>query len=217
MIRHVLQRARAASCVDEVVLATTTLPADDPLEAVASSLGLRTVRGDETDVLSRYRQAAADTGAMTIVRLTGDNPLNQPDVVDEVFSVFESANADYAANVHPRTFPKGLDVEVITAGALVTAAREALDPYEREHVTPYIWRRGCDFALANCSWHEDLSTWWWTVDEPEDIEFPRRVYDQLFADAHSIPSFSEIVEYVRARPELLALCDRRAVDVAPRV
>ena len=216
MLSLVLRRARAVSCAEEVVLATTTLPMDDPLVAIASSLGIRTVRGSETDVLARYQQAALETGATTIVRLTGDNPLNQPDVVDEVFKALESNNADYAANVHPRTFPKGLDVEVVRADALEAAAREAIDPYEREHVMPFLWRRGGRFRLANWSWPEDLSSWWWTVDEPNDIEFPRRVYDELLGDGRLFIPFDRMVELVRSRPGLLDLCDRTTMKAASR-
>ncbi|MEL7207911.1 MAG: NTP transferase domain-containing protein, partial [Actinomycetota bacterium] len=131
-----------------VVVATSDLGQDDVVAALAAEHGVQVVRGPEQDVLARYRIAADETGADVIVRLTADCPLLDPALVEEVVMVREAYGSDYASNSVVRCFPDGLDAEAMTADALRTADAEATDAEDREHVTPFIWRRPDRFTVT---------------------------------------------------------------------
>jgi len=188
MIGRQVERLRRAARIDELLVATSVDPSDDPLAAYCESLKLPVFRGSLTDVLDRFRQAAdAFPQAETIVRLTADCPLTDPALVDRVISCHLEADADWTSAGMVRSFPHGLDVEAIRPSALREAAERASDPYEREHVTPYINRRPETYRLESVSRTPSLAHLRWTVDLPEDLEFVRGVYGKLYpAD----PAFS---------------------------
>ena len=152
-----------------LVVATSDRPADDEIERCAAELGVQAVRGDEVDVLDRFRTALDAYPADHVVRLTADCPLIDADLVSEVIGVHLASRADYTSNTIIRTHPDGLDVEVISAEALRSAATAATDPAEREHVTPYVYRRPGRFRLAAVRHRERLGHLRWTVDTAEDL------------------------------------------------
>lgn len=196
MVAHVLDRAAASPGVDRVVLATSDLAIDDPLANTVSDLGYAVFRGSEQDVLDRFYGAARSSNAGVIVRLTADNPLNDPSTVGALIDLFFDEQADYASNVNPRSYPKGLDAEIVTMAALESAWREAVDPYEREHVTPFFYRRPERFRIANLQDNVDRSSWRWTVDEPADLEFARHVYSRLYRPGAAPFSFRDVTALV---------------------
>jgi spore coat polysaccharide biosynthesis protein SpsF (cytidylyltransferase family) len=176
----VLRRLGRASTVDRVVLATSEEPADDALEELASSVGVDVHRGPRDDVLTRIAGAAAGHDG-PIVRITADCPLIDPGVVDDVVGLFErTPGCAYASNVEPRTYPDGMDVEVVAAAALAAAHAEVKDPFAREHVTTAIRADPQRFPSASLVHEgEDLGDVRWTVDHPEDLEFVRAIVERL--------------------------------------
>ena len=138
VIRHVLRNCQKIPGIDKVVCA---IPVDksEPIAREARALDVKVVRGSESDVNGRYRKAALLVNADIVMRITGDCPLIDPDVCGRVLSLMEDG-VDYASNVMPRGFPKGLDCEVFTMEALERAHKEADDPYDREHVCPWMQR-----------------------------------------------------------------------------
>jgi spore coat polysaccharide biosynthesis protein SpsF (cytidylyltransferase family) len=181
MLEHVLLRAAAVPGVDQVVLATTVSPEDGALAEVARAANVACVRGSVDDVLDRFHAALAAHPADAVVRITADCPLLAPEVSGRVVSEYRrrAGELDYVSNVHPPTFPDGLDTEVIAASALERTWREARPGWEREHVTPYIWSRPDEFRLANVGGDEDLSAHRWTVDDARDLAFVREIYGRL--------------------------------------
>ena len=165
--------------VDELVIATSTLDRDDAVVDIAFDAGRQVVRGSELDVLDRFAGALATYPADHVIRLTADCPLADPVLIEAVLARHLDRGADYTSNVFPRTFPRGLDCEVMTAAALRTAHAEAVEPAEREHVTPFLYRRPERFALANMRNDVVLGHEGWTVDTPEDLAFVRSVVDQM--------------------------------------
>lgn len=153
----------------QIVVATSDRPADDAVADVAATVGVAVVRGPEDDVLGRFMVALDAFPAPTVVRLTGDCPLTDPGIVGSVLAHHTRHGADYTSNVLPRSFPKGLDVEVVSAAALRVAQAEATDPADREHVTPYLYRQPGRFRLANVDSGRDLGEEWWTVDTASDL------------------------------------------------
>jgi glutamate-1-semialdehyde 2,1-aminomutase len=178
MIDILLERLSRAKRVSQVVLATTEQPADDVLHEHVEGLGYQVVRGSERDVLDRYQRAATSTDADVLVRITGDCPLVDPALVDEIIELFASGSYDYASNGSPATFPDGLDVEVFSAQALADAWKRAEADFDREHVTPFLWASG-QFRTVNLDNDADLSALRWTVDEPEDMTVVRAVAEHF--------------------------------------
>ena len=201
MLGRVVARARRAATLDEIVVATSTLPEDEMVAREAARLGAPVFRGDEQDVLDRYYRAAREFGADVIVRITADCPLTEPEVIDRVGEEFARGGGDYASNSILPTYPRGLDVEVMTAAALSRAWREATRPYERSHVTPYIYKHPEVFRLLPVSCPEgDYSDHRWTVDTPEDLAFVREVYGCLGGSDNL--SWREVLDLLARRPEL---------------
>lgn len=176
LIELLLRRLSMARTIDQIVLATSTDPRNQPLVDHVRSLGYETYRGSETDVLDRFYQAAKVHGPETIVRITGDCPLVDAGLVDTIVRAFQEHGVDYAANIMPPTFPDGLDCEVFSFRALEIAANSATQPAHREHVTPFL-RESDQFTRFNVAAESDYSSKRWTIDEREDIEVISAVFD----------------------------------------
>lgn len=199
MLARVVSRAQRASKVDEVVVATTTEPGDEPIVRICRSRGWPCFRGSERDVLDRYYRAAIEHGADCVVRITSDCPLIDPEVIDLVVGeLLQKGLTDYASNtLPPRTFPRGLDVEAVRFEALDRAWRQDENPAWREHVTPYIHRHPEEFALRAVTNDQDYSHMRWTVDTPADLVFIRRIYDHF---GHDRFSWRDVVALLEEHP-----------------
>ena len=188
--------------IDEVILATTTLAQDRSLIELAGRLGVRSFAGNETDVLDRYYRAAQSYGTSVIVRLTGDCPVHDQEVIDLVVRRYleRVSDIDYVSNVTPPTFPDGLDVEVFSFELLERMWREATAPADREHVTTYVRTRLGQFRTLNVTHDgEDLSGLRWTLDEPVDLDFLRWVFASL--NGHDDFTWRDILTLVRDNPD----------------
>ena len=179
MLGCVINRLRRSQLIDELLVATTDLRSDDPIAAECRRCSVPVSRGDEKDVLDRYLRAAQLSKAEVVVRITADCPLIDPQVTDKVIKGFLDALPDYASNTLERSYPRGLDTEVFSFGALALASKQAHEPYEREHVTPYIYQHPKEFRLLSVRGSDDYSAHRWTVDTPEDLEFLRSVYSKF--------------------------------------
>ena len=126
-----------------------------------------------------------------------------PQLVDETIIVLKNQKADYASNVFPRTYPRGLDVEAFTAAALVRAWSEAREPYQREHVTPYLYQHPEKFRLASVSGKVDHSPPRWTLDTREDLELLRAIYARF--NGSDDFSWQEVLHLMEREPELAEL------------
>jgi spore coat polysaccharide biosynthesis protein SpsF (cytidylyltransferase family) len=203
MLLLLLRRLSHARRIDGIVVATSTDASDDPIAAVASGAGVAVSRGPRRDVLGRFLLAIGDRKD-PIVRITADCPLIDPTIVDDTVERFLSvAGCAYASNIQPRTFPDGLDVEVIDAAALRAVAREALESEDREHVTSAIRAQPERFRQAAVLGACNLGELRWTVDDPEDLEFVRALVRRLGARRHEA-GLTEILSAIRAEPSLAA-------------
>jgi glutamate-1-semialdehyde 2,1-aminomutase len=178
LIGLLMQRLARARRIDQIVVATSLDAVNDSLARYVEELGHEVYRGDESDVLDRYYGAAKVYGADLVVRITGDCPLIDPELVDTIVDRCVEHEADYASNVAPPTFPDGLDTEVLTFRALEVAWQEAEEPGAREHVTPFVRESG-RFRKVNVTHTQDESGERWTVDEFEDFEVVRQVFEHF--------------------------------------
>lgn len=207
MLCRVVERARRASTLDGVLVATTTLAADDAVEALCRQHGYDVSRGHPTDVLDRYYQAARSARVDVVVRLTADCPVIDPAVIDQVVGAFLAADppVDFAANRLPdeRTFPIGLDTEVCTFAALERAWSEAEGPHHREHVMPYLYEAPGRFRVLLVRAERDLSHLRWTVDTAEDLELLRRIYARFGGQDDF--AWTDVLALIEREPALAAL------------
>lgn len=201
MIGLLLKRLAKSTCIDQIVLATSVDPKGKLLVDYVESLGYTVFQGSENDVLERYYEAAKQVGADTIIRITGDCPLVDPQIVDGVIKKYQSLNVDFVNNANPPTFPDGLDAAVFSFAALERAHIEASSVYDRENVTSYI-RMSEKFNLANYANRIDFSLERWTVDEIADFE----VVSAIFEHFHPRENFSwtEVLELRKKNPNLFA-------------
>ena len=201
LIEVLLDRLARAVKVDEIVLATTMDRRDDVLADYVARLGYRVVRGPEDDVLERFRLAAESVAADVLVRITGDCPLVDPALVDATVDCLRATGAAYVTNFEPRHFPDGLDVEAMTRDALLRAAAEATDRFDREHVTPWLRAPG-RVKTASYAWPEDHGAKRWTVDEAADLRVMQRVFDRFAPDIHM--GWEDVLALQVAEPALFA-------------
>jgi spore coat polysaccharide biosynthesis protein SpsF len=216
MLSRVYQRTRQAELIDEVVVATSTNPADDPIQILCETCSFPFFRGSEFDVLDRYYQASRLHQAGIIVRITADCPVIDPGVINHTIRSFLGRDSkdstvtlpyDFAANRLPppwhRTYPIGLDTEVCTFDALQTAWTEALESHQREHVMPFFYEQPERFRILHVTHDPDYGSLRWTVDTPQDLEFIRRVYDHLPDQDHF--SWLDILDLSKQHPELVQI------------
>jgi spore coat polysaccharide biosynthesis protein SpsF len=234
MLVRVVERARRAKTLDAVVIATTHDPSDDALQALCEARGYPFYRGSSLDVLDRYYQAARQYEADIVVRITADCPLIDPNLIDEAVRAFAGMTEggalslaadsqfpyDFVANRLPppwgRTYPVGLDLEVCSFAGLELAWRQAVLPYQREHVMPFFYEQPQRFRILLLNHYPDYGSLRWTVDTPADLELLR----QVFARFPGRDNFSwlEVLDLFQREPELGCMNaqvqpkDYRAVD-----
>jgi spore coat polysaccharide biosynthesis protein SpsF len=200
VLARVVNRTQRATLLDEVVVATSVLPGDDAIVKECDRLGVTWFRGEEADVLDRYHRAAVKFVADVVVRVTADCPLVDPELIDATIRAFLDQKADYATNSLVLTYPRGLDVEVLTAGALAYAWRDAREPHQRIHVTPYLYENPHLFKVLSLTAEEDQSRYRWTLDTADDMEMLRAVHSH-FGDRDDI-SWREVLRLMEREPRL---------------
>lgn len=179
-----LQRLTRARELDDLVVATSTEPSDDRLAECVAAAGYRLVRGPLEDVLGRYEQAGSQIGCDAVVRLTGDCPLLDPEVVDLVVARWRDGDEDFVANCfEPRTYPPGMDAEVISWPVLAEAAREATASDEREHVTPFVRRRPERYALVRLDLDPPAAEVRLVLDTEADLAYLRALVERVGPEA----------------------------------
>ncbi len=201
VLAWVVRAARASGEIDEVVVATSTRPGDDVVAEEAATLGCRVARGPEDDVLGRFLIALASCpDETTVVRLTADCPLLDPAVIGFAVRAFASAPLDYLSTTLTRTLPRGLDVEVTSAGALRALDALAVGT-ERVHVTPHFYLHPEQHSIAGLSFAPPADDLRVTLDEPDDAAVIEALVDLLGDEP---PAWRDLVATLRLRDDLVA-------------
>jgi len=202
MIELLLSRLSKSKKVNKVVVATSRDVRNQSLVDHVRNIGFACEQGSENDVLDRYLGVAQVHDADIVVRITGDCPLVDPELVDECINHFKSTDADYLSNANPPSYPDGLDVEVFTYKALKQASQETSKSYDREHVTPYLRESGL-FKIASVQHNHNLSAMRWTVDEPDDFI----VIENVFQHFHPLTDFTwrNVLELQQQHPEIFSI------------
>ena len=203
VLSHVIERVNQSELVNDIIIATTENENDDVIEEEALKCGAKVFRGSESDVLSRYYNAAKDNHADVIVRITSDCPLIDPVIMDKIIDCYIQNTYDIVSNASSdltkRTYPRGLDTEVFSFGELEKAFLSAKESYQREHVTPYIYEN----AKQVYYYMNDInySKYRWTLDTEEDWQFITKVYEHLYREKHNF-YLKETIDLMCKYPDL---------------
>lgn len=202
LLEYQIERLRRVEPADGIVIATTTNHTDEPIVELCHRLNVPVTRGSEDDVLTRYYEAATLHAADVVVRVTSDCPVIDPNVVARVirFYLERRESFDYVSNGLKRTFPRGMDVEVLSYRALREAYAEAVERSEREHVTPFIYHHPERYRLANVAFDIEASHHRWTVDTAEDFELVRRIIESLYPTDHDF-TLGDILALLEIHPD----------------
>jgi len=207
MLWHVVERVRMAPSIDEVVVATSTMPVDDAIAEYCLRNKIPCERGSETDVLDRFYQTARRHVADVVVRVTADCPFIDPGVIERVVVTYFGGGCDYVTNTLRCTYPDGQDTEVFSLAALETAWRNASAPADREHVTTYLRTSG-RFRMKNVE--SDLHSSLpirdvrLTVDERADLEFVRALHARLAA-VQALPTLTNVLRLIEREDSLMKM------------
>lgn len=201
LIWHITNRLKYSRNIDKIILATTLNINDNVLQDWASENEIPCFRGDENDVMDRYYQTAKYFAVDTIVRVTADDPFKDPFIIDEVISLYEESNLDFAYNNFPPTYPEGLDAEVFSFEALEKSFKNSKDPFEREHITQHFYRNPESYRQACLKNSADLSCLRWTIDTQEDLDMAEMVYDKLYHKT-GIFAMADILELLNKEPNI---------------
>ena len=201
ILGHTVRRVREAKKIGEVLVATSDEPSDNKTEVHCKEIGVKVYRGNLDDVLDRFYQAANSVHAEHICRITADCPVIDPKVINKVAAAYEKEKPDYISTGRARTtYPDGMDTEIFPFAALERAWKEAKLLSEREHVTPYIWKRPETFRVSEVKNDRDLSKVRLTIDEPADYEVLKRIV----ADVHPL-TMNAMVGYLSVHPEVASI------------
>jgi len=206
MIQHILESLVRSKTITDIVVLTTTKKRDDKLVKYLKKNNWKYFRGDENDVLKRYYDAAIRYNADYIIRITADNPLTDPSIVDLVVTKAIENKVDYASNNLLKTYPLGYVVEVISRNTLEKIEKLARGSILREHVTPYIYKNLKKFKTLNVAAPKSLSypNWRLTVDTIEDFKLIKKIFENLYSENESI-NYKEVIKLLLRKPELLSI------------
>ena len=203
LLEYHLERIKLVPSIDEVVVATTVNDSDNPIVELCEATGTAYFRGSELDVLSRYYEAAKQFNADVVMRVTSDCPLLDPVEAEKVIRRYldNADKFDYVSNsINERTYPRGMDAELFSLRVLEEVSREALEPRDREHVTPFIYERPERYRLGGVSYDTNESRYRLTVDTEADFELITKIIEALYP-LNTIFNLCDILDLMKANPE----------------
>ncbi len=203
MLVHLIERLKDVQNCDEIIVATTNTSLDDKTEEVVKGQGVTCFRGDEDNVTKRVIEAAKSREVDVVVQLTGDNPLADPEIVEQVINMYASNNFDYVSNDLIRSYPIGMNTRMFSLDTLLRAFEISHSPYEQEHTTMSILKnkelfRCCNLYAPRGLCFPELQL---TVDEPDDFELITKIFEALYNPKRHF-SLSEILDFLKNNPQL---------------
>ena len=207
---HIVQRLNNVNSIDKIIIATSDTSSDDRVYDFCSEYNIESFRGSENDVLDRFYQAAVKSGAHIVMRITGDCPLTDPELIEKLIHYFRESDLNYCGiatgagvikEKNQNRYPDGLDAEIFDFTTLETAWKEATLLLHREHVTPYIWKNPTKFKIGSFkSENKDYSEYRWTLDSQEDFDLISWIYEELYPVNNRF-SMSDILDLLNSNPD----------------
>ena len=202
VLESLLNQLNYSKLLNDKIIATTSNSEDDVIVNFCKSKEIKYFRGSQDDVLDRYYNCAKKFSINTIIRITSDCPLMDPQVVDDVIDFYLKNSYDYVNNFYKRTYPYGNDVEIFSLKVLEKVWEKATKPSEREHVTPYIYNNPDEFSLGWIENKENLSEFHWTIDRKEDLIFVQNIFKKI---SKRPILMKDIIDVIKDDPSLLEI------------
>ncbi len=202
VLYYVITQLQNCKFLDKIIVATSDLYEDNKIEDFTNNFKISCFRGNSKDVLDRYYHCAKKFELTTIVRITADNPLIDPTLVDDIIKKFSTNNFDYISNAHIRSFPFGTETEIFSFNALEIAWKNAKDIHEREHVTSYFYNNPTKFQTLDIEYSENLSYLRWTIDEKEDLQLVKKIVSKIKKRPILM---NDILELLQNEPNLIKI------------
>lgn len=198
-LEWIVRRLRKCHELDGIVVNTTYHAKDDSIEILAKDLGISCFRGSENDLIKRLLGTATMVNSDALIRITGDCPLVDYELVDQMVRVYRHhfKEIDLVTNVYPRSYPDGLDVEILSRNILGQMDIKVEEPFYRECLTMYIYDNPDKFRILNIKYKNDISSLRWTLDYPQDLEFIRKIYSH-FKSLDGAFTIENILEYQKS-------------------
>lgn len=208
ILEFVINQLKSSNLIDQIVIATTNLKEDDEIEKFSCKMNVKCFRGNTTNVLDRYFKCAKKFNFSTIVRITADCPLIDPQIVDKVIMKFNEGHFDYVSNKLNRTFPQGTETEVFSFKSFTQVWHKAKNLSEREHVTPYYYTNNF-FKIASIQHTNNISNLRWTIDRINDLNFIQKVVSLI----ESRPILlHHILDVLSTNPNLIEINKDHIID-----
>ena len=201
LLGHIIGRISYSKYLSKIIVATTENPADDKLVEWLKTNNIEYFRGSESDVLNRYYATAKKFNANHIARITSDDPFKDPHIIDDVAQLYFENSLDFAFNNKPPSFAEGLDTEIFSFSALSIAETNAVDPFEREHVTQHFYRNPEKFSQKNLISSKDFSHLRWTIDTEQDLLMTKMVYENLYKPGQIFLA-DDILSLIERNPQI---------------
>ena len=202
VIEILLRRLSKSKLIDKIIVATTKNKSDDKLVNLLKKLNFDFYRGSEKNVLKRYLDASKKYNAKYIVRITADNPIIEPKIVDNVIKLFEKTKVDYCTNENPPTFPQGLCAEVFSYKALLSSLNKARKETEIEHVTT-IMKKSKNIKRSNLYSKKNLSNIRLSLDYQKDFVVIKKVFNYFEKNIHF--SYFQLCKLIKKKPNLFKI------------
>jgi spore coat polysaccharide biosynthesis protein SpsF len=212
MLWHIVKRVKSASGIDKVVVATSNRDTDKPVRDLCSHEGILCFEGSEDDVLDRFYQAALSFDADPVIRITGDCPFADSQVITDLIRMYKTGYYDHvgvatgagALYLDKGRFPDGLDAECFSFASLEYAWKDAFHRSDREHVTPYIWRNKELFRCGSLMSDVDYSNLRWTVDNQADFDLINKVYVALYNEKQPFV-MADIIRFINCNYDIVKM------------
>ena len=216
MLEFMIQRVKKSQLINQIIVATTINSTDNPIFNMCQKLSIDCYRGSEDDVLLRVLNAHKSVNSQIIVELTGDCPLIDPKIIDQVIDIYLNNNFDYVSNSHIRSFPDGVDVQVFSFDILKEISTITKEPYDRENVSSYIYRSG-EYLLKAIIADKEL---FWpelriTLDDKGDYYLIKKIIEYFYTNKKFEFSLKDIINYLKKNKQLLELNKDTRVNVSP--
>ncbi|RZD44667.1 MAG: acylneuraminate cytidylyltransferase [Thaumarchaeota archaeon] len=204
LLEHQIDFLKQSELSDQIIIATTTLLEDNKIEDLANRINITCFRGNRDDVLERYYKCAKKFKGDLIVRITADNPLVEPTLVDKIIQLAINSKCDFATNMIKQTYPLGYLVEVFPFNILENLYLNQKDPLTREHVTYHIKRNPTLYNIQNYSLPQEIAhpEWRLAVDEEKDFEIMKKIFSFLYVKDEFI-RYESIIDLLESHNDLV--------------
>ena len=204
ILQHIIEFIKHSELTDKIVVATTTCSEDDRIIELCKNLKVDYFRGSKKDVLGRYYECAKYFQGDIIVRITADNPLIDPTLIDKAIKICKESQCDYVSNMINQTYPQGYLVEVFTFNILKKMHENLKDELSREHVTYDIRKNPNLYRIKEFYLQKNFSNWRLTVDYKEDIELISEIFSKLYVN-NSYIKLESVIKFLEENNDLLKI------------